>query len=1421
MTSPLQPSQGDDPGERIVDAELPENEAVSPAQNDAELVTSATEQTVLNGKELSALKGSPGSEESTTWMVPEQFGRYKILQELGRGGMGAVFLALDTQLDRNVALKIPLLSDDDSGAVERFYREARAMATLQHANLCQVYDVNQFERWHFLTMAYIEGEPLSKILRKQGALSPVQGLTLLRTVALALQKAHDAGIIHRDLKPANIMLTADHEPVIMDFGLARLSKVGESELTQLGAVMGSPAYMAPEQVEARHAEIGPATDVYALGVILYQLLTGRRPFEGSTAAIFGQIVTKVPDPPSKYLNQLPTEVDSVCLKAMSKAPSERYPTASAFADELARLIPLCSGVSPLIRRADANAGGADQNAASIHGPGLGSRTSRRDAELRQVTVAHFNFEADENSVSASSASHSEFLHEQSQMFDSFVGNQIERLGGVVVSSSGQEVIACFGFPQAFEDASQRAVRAALHFMRQLSESAQRKGSLPAPGQAWVTIHSGEAIAEQSSEPEGSEVALVGEARNTATRLNAMAEPGDILISAATHQRVALYFECESLGVQRVRGISQPIELFKVTREAASRNRVELVDPGNLTPLIGRDTELAVLKDRWEQAAEELGQVVLLIGDAGLGKSRLIREIREHIANTAEDDDPAIVEFRCSQYHSDAAFFPAIEYLSRLFDFEHITAAADRLASIERYLEELRLVSPANVSLMAGLLSVEMDGRYPDLDLAPQRRKELTEDLLRNWLRSLSKHRPVVFIVEDLHWIDPTTMDFVKEHVEDFEIGKLLTILTFRPEFQTPWGSLPHQTQIALNRLTKRQIAEVMKRITKRREIPPEVLQEIIDRTDGVPLFIEEFTHLVMESGMLDGGSEAAAQLHTRIPATLQDLLLSRLDRMESNRDVVQLAAAIGREFPYALLAASCDLSEKELDEELDKLVHAEVLFQKGRYPESHFIFKHALIQDSAYNALLRKKRQQFHQRIAVALEKGFPEVVSTQPDLLARHFTAAEIIDRAIHYWLKAGELARERSAHVEAIRHLTRGLELIATKPDGSERDVEELQFQMPLSASYIAVRGYAAPEVEVHIQRARELCERLGPSSPLFHVMMIIWALRFIRGQSDPAVSTSREILSLAESRDDSYRAEAYWSRTASEWWTGDFRSALELGEKGVSLYQIEASLPHAQILQQNCGPLMTSYAGWSKWMLGYPEQAWEWLGRAVALAEQLNDKFTLVATQWHYAFMTAIAGRVKENLTLTEKVLTVSEEQSYAFWTALAMGTKGSALRSSGQYTEAATLLQNAISRCDAIGAVILHGFLLGELAESLWRLDRRTEAWETLKRGLSRNDSLGQRAFEAELKRRQGMFLLEESPENATPAENCWLEAIAVAQQQKARMFGLRSSLLLANQWKRCGRVDDARQLLERVCNTFPEGVDSSDVIAARTFLASCK
>ena len=748
------------------------------------------------------------------------FGRYRIEKLLGNGAMGEVFLAHDVHLDRRVALKIPQFHGGGwEETVSRFFREARAMANLHHSNLCPVYDVGQIDGKYFMSMAYIEGQTLNDRI-KEKPFKDHEAIELMQKIASALHLAHEAGIVHRDLKPANVMISLDGEPVVMDFGLAQRNQMGEADLTQSGVILGTPAYMAPEQAESRHDDVGPHSDVWSMGVILYFMLTGKRPFMGSPISVMSQIVMSEPPSIVDLRADIAPALRDIVSQAMTKDISKRQASSAQMAQQLSDFLAStsrASGTAPT---------------ASISGAGDSLIGSVATSMVRRpVTVAVFSFDDPELS------SDPEQQQETLSTFTNLIREHVEEFDGAVIESDDVQVITSFGFPISHEDSPVRAIRAGRQVLSTLTPESLPKliPGTSAAATVTVIVHSGDTIAKQDVDTGA--ISLSGDVRSTALRLDAVAEPGNMVVSETTHQRSKMFFEWESLGASRIRGLAQPMELFLVNSEAESRSRVDLVDPGNLTPLIGRSTELNILKDRWELTLDELGQVVVLIGEAGLGKSRLIREIRNHVLED-EDEPSMVMELRCSAYHRDSSFFPIIEFIQRLLEFDQVTANSDRQTRIERLLTDADIYSVDNLGLMANLLAVELssaDGQpLPPLELPPQRLMELTQELLLKWLNGVAQKQPTLFIIEDLHWSDASTQGLLTQLVDSFSSGQLMSLLTFRPEFETPWASSPHQTQIALNRLPKRQMKKMIHERIGRKDIPDQIVNQLIDRTDGVP-----------------------------------------------------------------------------------------------------------------------------------------------------------------------------------------------------------------------------------------------------------------------------------------------------------------------------------------------------------------------------------------------------------------------------------------------------------------------------------------------------------------------------------------------------------------------------------------------------------
>jgi tetratricopeptide (TPR) repeat protein len=861
----------------------------------------------------------------------------------------------------------------------------------------------------------------------------------------------------------------------------------------------------------------------------------------------------------------------------------------------------------------------------------------------------------------------------------------------------------------------------------------------------------------------------------ATRLHAVTDAGSIVISPATHQRVALFFECESLGAQRVRGMAQPVELFKVIKEAASRNRVELVDPGNLTPLVGRDTELTILKDRWEQALDELGQIVLLVGDAGLGKSRLIRELREHVIRE-DSAGAAVIELRCSQYHQNAPYFPLVECLSQMLRFEH-HSAAERLELVLRYLRELKLETADNVALFCNMLGVPTDSRFPSLNLPPAKLKERTEELLLLWLKQLIAVSPVLFIVEDLHWVDPSTVGLVERHVEQFEIDRALTLLTFRPEFEPPWKSKPHTTHIALNRLTKRQIGEMMRKLTKRKEIPEAILHQVIERTDGIPLFIEEFSAVILESGILDradAGADAASLLNV-IPATLKDLLLARLDRMKADREVIQFAATIGREFSFELLVACCTLKEADLQRELDKLVHAEILFRKGTGADASYIFKHALLQDAAYRSMLTKKRQGCHQRIAEVLETRFAEVAASQPALLAQHFQEAGLIDKAIEWWLKAGQRSAAASAVPEAIQQFQRGLDLVRSLPESVHRDELELQYQMPLGGVLVQAKGYGANEPGEVFAHARGICEKLGRRQELGLVLAGMWGWTLVRAEYPEALRLAEAQVRLGdELNEPGLQGEACWAMTCTLFYMGRYAEASAQARRGISIHDANPDCwrPYAAVAGQSGAVCERAYLALSMFCLGDLEGALTHSRDAVALARSTKDPFSLAMALYHGAWLRLWAGMTDELKALAEEGLTLCRELSFHFYSVTQQFNVAAVpLLSSNatreQLENFVTTIRAALTAHLGAGSGVFLSKMYGLLADALRRLGRLEDAQVELDKGFLHQEKSGERFCDADLHRLQAEGHYARG--NHSAAEQSLNTALRIATAQQAKTW----------------------------------------------------
>jgi serine/threonine protein kinase/predicted ATPase len=1357
---------------------------------------------------------------------PAAFGRYQVRNALGGGGFGAVYLGHDTQLDRPVAIKVLRGGPDvPQGEVDRFLHEARRVARLSHPGIITVHDVGLEGGQVYIVSDFLDGPDLARWLGDHRPAWP-EAAGIAAAVAEALAHAHARSSIHRDVKPANIILTPDRGPVLVDFGLGLDdARAGGSEL---GVVSGTPAYMAPEQVAGVAHRVDGRTDIYSLGVVLYQMLCGRLPFRaGTIGELLRQVRDDEPQPPRQLRREIPPELERACLMALAKRQQDRYTTAADFADDLRRAsqsvlgpgASTSSGFLSAVVPTGPTLAPDSIAAATSSSMSTSSRRRAREAERRQVTVLVCGCTLFE------SESYLEELdaEDQARMLRSFQQDceqAVFRFDGAVVQCNEEGMLACFGYPVAYEDAARRAALAGVDLLEKLEALSKRLDRQTLQLNPWVGIHTGPAVVEAGEES----VSLVGEARNVAVRLGDIAEPGQIVCSAATRRLIRTQFDCTGLGHRKIKGVSQPIEFFLIQGVAERRDSSEAAEQANLSPLTGRDNEVSLLRDRWEQAREGMGQVVLLIGEPGLGKSRLVSTLKQHLlGQMVEGDlDAPVIEWRCSPHYQNTSFYPAIDFYERALASGREESPQARFARLLHRLEQYGLARPDAVPLWASLLSLPAPERFPPLLLSPARQREETFRVMLEWLHTRAARKPILFVVEDLHWIDASTLEFLGQFLAEGLHDSILTLLTFRPEFKTPWPAVAHQTSLALNRLTRRQAGDMMRQKAGA-NVPEGLIDQIYDRTGGVPLFVEEFTRMVQESGELqrvgEGGVWAGAMPAREIPTTLQDLVTARLDKMEGEREVAQLCAVLGREFSHELLAGVADLDEAALQAELEKLARAEILYPKGRPPRCSYIFKHALLEDALYNALIKGRRQQFHRRIAEVLEARFPQTVETQPELLAYHFTNAGLPARGAGYWLKAGLRSRERAADLEAIGHLTKGLELVETLEETREHDELKLRILTALGPAYIAARGYAAPEVGPILLRAGELCQRIGDEPQRFGILLGRWEWHIVRGDLRECVDLANDGMSLAERLGDpGMLMEALFMPGVTMFYRGRFAEARDYYEKALAAYDDrERTRFWTAYTGHNAGVTHRCYLALVLWHLGYPDQALRLDRETQALARTIGHAFSLGHAVDFTAFLCHYCRLGAEIQAAGAEELAIGTEHGFQLWHALGTLHTGAGMFLQGRREESLPLLLKGFSAFRATGAEVRFPAYLGLLGDAYTQAARFGEAHEALNEGLAVVEKNDDRCHEAELHRLKGELLLAESPDRMAAAEDCFHQAAAIAQRQKSVGWELRAATSLARLWQRWGRREDARAALAAVYNTYTEGFATPDLVDAAAIL----
>jgi class 3 adenylate cyclase/predicted ATPase len=973
--------------------------------------------------------------------------------------------------------------------------------------------------------------------------------------------------------------------------------------------------------------------------------------------------------------------------------------------------------------------------------------SKRDAaERRQLTVMFCDLV---DSTVLSTLLDPEELRDVVHTYHEMCAEIIRRYAGHTAQHLGDGLLVYFGYPAAHEDDAQRAVRTGLDILAGLQSlnaglPSSIKARLPHPIQLRIGIHTGLVVVGEIGGGEKREHLALGETPNIAARLQALTAPDTLVLSAATVRLTRNTFALEELGAHALKGIAEPMMLSRALGLQTESPDDEDAAAARVLFLVGRGEEIGLLHRRWEQSKEGAGQVVLLCGEAGIGKSSLVEMSRREVKLSGS----ASLTFRCSPYHQHSALYPIIAHLQRLLHWQSEESPAAKLEKLEQLVQASHLPVAEAVPLFAVLLSLPAPEQYPPLNLSPQRQRQLTHDLLVAWLVDAAARQPMQVTWEDVHWADPSTLEVLGLVIAQAPTVRMLNLLTYRPEFHPPWPLRSHITPLTLNRLERLQVEALVTHLAGGNVLPTEVMQHVVSKTDGVLLFVEELTKTVLESNLLrpvDGHYELVGPVATlAIPSTLQDSLMARLDRQPVSKEVAQLGAVLGREFAYPTLKALTPLDDTTLQERLAQLVEAELLYQRGRPPRAHYVFKHALIQDAAYASLLKSSRQHYHQQIAHMFERQFPDLVETQPELVAHHYTEAGLIEEALPYWQQAGRRAAQRSANEEAVSHLRRGLTWLETLPETPERHQYELALQATLGPVLIQTQGWAAPETGAAYTRAAELCQQLGATAQRFPVLYGMWAFQHVRADYQTAPKLGEQLLHIAEKEHDpALLVEAHYTLGNTLFFMGELGETRRHCEQSVAHYNPQQH--RALAIEYGHDPAMSSLAteAWALWLLGYPEQALRQSQASVTHACGLAHPFSLA-----YALTVAIAvhqhrrewNQAQEQ---AEAVMALATEQGFPFFAAHCTIYRGRIVAEHGHAADGIDQMRGGIAAIRDTGSEVFQSSFLGLLAEAYLHDGQIEAGLATVAEALAFVERTQERFYEAELWRIKGELLLTQA------------------------------------------------------------------------------
>jgi predicted ATPase/class 3 adenylate cyclase len=987
--------------------------------------------------------------------------------------------------------------------------------------------------------------------------------------------------------------------------------------------------------------------------------------------------------------------------------------------------------------------------------------------------------------------------------------------GFLADFRGDGILAYFGYPRAHEDDAERTVRAAL-------DIAAAVARLKTPAEEPLSVRIGIAtglvvVGDRGGEGALPEHTVIGDTPSLAARLQALAEPGTVVVTASTRRLLGDLFRLRDLGVHKVKGVAEPIAVWAVDGVSDSQSRFEATHAAGLTDLINREDELDFLLKRQRLAWKGEGQIVLISGEPGIGKSRLVAALEERIA----DQPHTLLRYQCSPHHGNSALYPFIAQLERAVGFKADDTSEERLNKLEALLAIAAPRVQDIMPLFAALLSIPFGDRYPKLPPNPAQQRRRTFAALLDQFENLARQKPMLLLFEDAHWADATSLELLDLAVERVRQLPVLALVTLRPEFEPLWAGLPNVGTLALGRLDRNNVESIVTQLAGGRTVPAEVMNQIVAKTDGNPLFVEELTKAVLEGDILvkdaDGYRLEGPLPPLAIPTTLQDSLMARLDRLAPVREIAQIGAAIGREFSYALMREVVG-REPSLKNALAKLEQAELLFRRGEPPEAIYSFKHALVRDAAYESLLKSRRQQLHGEIARTMEEKFPDIVASQPEILAHHFTEAGLVKPAIDYWLKAGNLALGRSANA-AVSHLKRGLKLIPSIDDPMLRNKSELLLQTSLGNSLRATKGWSTDSVKDAYTRALQLCRQSGLDEHTFPAVFGLWTWNFLRAELREAQALAEHLLNTGETANDSvYKVIAHEALGFTLFAQGKFSAAHTELERGIILCEDSKAAAYLDLSAQDPRVHLRSYDAMALWLLGFPDQALRLCAEARRYADASRHPFSEAMARTISLRVHQLRGETAIVAGQANAAIALCEEYEFVHYIAMALILRGWARAEQGEFEKGIAEIQEGLEKERATGALLFDSYSLGLLADACIKNKRYEQAREFLGQVQLRLDEEStERFYAAEIYRLLGETYLR-SNENLDQAEHYFYKGLKLARDQKAKSLELRLCLSMCDLSDLRQQDDNkCRSQLREIYGSFSEGFDTADFVRAKARL----